>query len=73
MTSKFQEALTLSSSNNYFFIEYGGNISTFQLVHFETYIVSVVQDLYGIYFPMSNQIKQTTYEGILVNVTAYYM
>ena len=73
MISKFQEALTLSSSNNYFFIEYGGNISTFQLVHFETYIVSVVQDLYGIYFSMINQIKQTAYEGILVNVTAYYM
>lgn len=66
----FQEAVTLSNSKNYFLMEFGVNlVSIFLQVSFGTYVLSVLQDLYGMYLSMNNQnIMAMACEGILVNI-----
>lgn len=66
----FQEAVTLSNSKNYFLMEFGVNLaSIFLQVSFGTYVLSVLQDLYGMYLSMNNQnIMAMACEGILVNI-----
>lgn len=66
----FQEAVTLSNSKNYFLMEFGVNlVSIFLQVSFGTYVLSVLQDLYGMYLSMNNQnIMAMACEGTLVNI-----